>query len=453
MKIVILGAGEIGSYVASALSQEEHDVTLIDRDPRVLEQVNREIDVATMLSHGPNLDMFASLLEQKPDLFLAATGNDETNLVACALAKNLGFPKTVSLIRSPEYLQTTAIHLPRLFYVDHFIGAQTLSARSLFKLLVHANDIAFEQFAHGTVVMRTIVLPFNWGHAATPIRSLSLPEGLIVCLIRRKFEEQEQILIPHGDDFLLPNDEVTLIGEAETINHLPNIFNTPERSVKSAILVGGSYTSLYLAQLLVQQGVSVRIIERDPLKCRELASLLPDATIINRNIQDPHVFLEEEVSSTDAIVCCTSNDGVNFLIASMASYEGCPKTIALANNPAFIPIFEKSGVIPAVSARVNVANRILSILYQETILSITSLSNDAAKIVELKMPPSSKLLGVPLAKLSAQLPKDLLIAIIENHGKVMIGRGSSILCPDDTVIAICASHQIESVQNLFAAHG
>ncbi len=453
MKIVILGAGEMGSYVASALSQEEHDITLIDKDPKVLEQVNREIDVATLLATAPSLSIFQTLMEQKPDLLVAATNDDETNLVSCALAKNLGFPKTVSLIRSPEYLHTSIVHLPRLFYVDHFIGAEMLSARNLFKLLMHSNDIAFEHFAHGAVVMRTILLSEQWTQSGTPIHSLPIPEELIICLIRRRSNGEDIIIIPHGDDYLLPNDEVTLIGQANVMNMLPDLFDTSERCVKSIILVGGTYTSLYLAQLLLQQKVAVRIVEKDPYRCRELADILPDATIINRSILDPQVFLEEDVAGADAFACCTADDGANFLIASLAHLEGCPKIIALANHPAFVPILENAGIIAATSARVNVANRLLSILHQETILSVTSLSNDAAKIVELKISPASKLIGIPLSKLGEQLPKDLLIAVIENHGRVMIGSGSSILCPDDTVIVVCSSQQIEPLQSLFSAHG
>jgi trk system potassium uptake protein TrkA len=449
MKIVILGAGQTGSYAALVLSQEEHDVTLIDKDPKVLEQVSRETDVATLLASEMNSRFFSTLTEEKPDLFFAATGNDETNLVACALAKNLGFPKTVALIKSRGYLQFPKLDLARLFYVDQFIGAEMMAAQELFKILIHSGDIAFEHFAHGAVVMRTIQIPDRWDKGGEPIRDLNLPQGLIAGLIRRKMGEGEEILIPHGEDHLLPGDEVTLVGEAKVMEKLHDLFSIPERRLKSVVIVGGSAVALHLSHFLLQQKVSVRIIEKSALRCHELADLLPEAIIINRDVQDPLVFVEEQVEASDALVSCTSDDGTNLLISSMAKHQGCPKSIALANNPTFIPILERSGVIPAMSARVNVANRLLSILHQETILSITSLSNDAAKIVELKVSPQSKLVGIPLANLN--LPKDFLIAVIENHGRVMVGHGKCILCPDDTVIALCAPHRIEHLQSLFSS--
>ncbi|HEX2583166.1 MAG TPA: NAD-binding protein, partial [Chlamydiales bacterium] len=205
MKIVILGAGNTGSYAASALSQEQHDIILIDRDPKVLDQINRETDVATVLASMPNLQALAHVIERKPDLFFAATDNDETNLVSCSLAKNLGIPKTVARMNSPSLLQSQTLDIGRLFYVDHFIGAEILSAHDLFKLLLHASDLAFASFAHGAVLMRTIVIPPVWKKGHVPIKDLQLPPGLIAGLIRRG----KQIIFPHGNDCILPGDETT----------------------------------------------------------------------------------------------------------------------------------------------------------------------------------------------------------------------------------------------------
>jgi trk system potassium uptake protein TrkA len=443
MKIVILGAGNTGSYVASIFTQQQHDITLIDRDPKVLDQINRETDVATVLASMPNLQALANVIERKPDLFFAATNSDETNLISCSLAKNLGIPKTVARIKSPSLLQSSALDIRRLFYADHFIGAEMFSARDLFKRLIHSGDLAFEHFAYGAVLMRTIVIPPKWKKGEIPIKDLNLPSGLIAGLIRRG----KQILFPHGNDVILPGDEATLIGEAKIMDELHEHFHIPERRVKSVILVGGTEEALLLAQLLLRQRVSVRILEKDPARCKELSDLLPQATILNRIETDPSFLSEESVKTADALVCCTKSDGANFLIASMATYLGCPKSIALVGDPAYIPLFEQAKIIPALSARINVANRLSAILHEKTVLSVGSISNDAAKIVELKVSPSSGLIGIPLSDL--HLPKDLLIAVIENHGKVMIGRGSSILCPDDTVIAICSAPCLEQHHNLF----
>jgi len=447
MKIVILGAGGSGCYAAAALSQERHDVTLIDHDPKALDQVNRETDVATMLATMPNAGVLATLLEGKPDLFCALTGDDETNLVSSSMAKNLGFPKAVARIKSHEYLHSDLLHIGKLFHVDHLIGAEMLSAQDLFKLLAHSCDSVFRHFANGSVLMRSILVPEEWTKGDLAIQDLRLPGDLIVGLIRRKTAEGEQVLYPHGEDKIAPGDEATLIGESLRMNALHEIFQTTEKRIKSVIIVGGSIVALHLSRLLLQQRISVKIIEKDVERSRVLADLLPRATIINRNALDPLLLTEESVQSCDALVLATQNDGDNFLIASMALRLGCPKAVSLVSDPAYMPLFEKMGIISAPSERVNMTDRLLAILHETSFRSVVSLSHESAKIVELKVSASSQVLGIPLSKL--RLPKDLLIAVIENHGKVMIGHGESILCPDDTVIAICSNSRLEQLHQMF----
>ena len=435
MHIVILGAGKTGSYVASVLSQEGHNVVLIDKDAKILEKASRESDIATLHATFPDWQLFEDLMENRPHLFFAATGDDETNLVACSVAKNLGFPKTIARVKSRAYLNHSRLDFNRLFFADYFIGAEILSAQDLFHLLIHAGDTAVEHFAHGAIEMRTIPIPERWDQGGTNIRDLKLPEDLIVGLVRRKMAEGEKILFPHGEDHILPGDEVTFLGEARAMHKLHEIFHFPDHRLRSIVLVGGTAVAEHLAYSLAAQKIAVRIFDIDEKRCDQLAERLPNATLINRDGCDPQVLRSERVGDADAIVSCTHHDDTNFLVAALAKELGCKKSIALVGDVSYVPILEKTGVIPALSVQVNVANRILSILHEETIISVASLSQDRAKIVELKVSASSPLVGIPLADL--KLPKDLLIAVIESRGKVMIGRGNRILSPDDIVIAIC----------------
>jgi len=193
MHIVILGAGTTGSYVASVLSKEEHDVVLIDRDAKLLEKASRESDIATIHASVPGWKLLEDLIENHPAIFFAATGDDETNLVACSMAKNLGVPKTIARVKSRDYLNHTSLDFNRLFFVDYFIGDEILSAQDLFHVLVHAGDIAVEHFAHGAIQMRTVCIPDRWDQGGTFIRDLRLPEDLIAGLIRRKMADGEKL--------------------------------------------------------------------------------------------------------------------------------------------------------------------------------------------------------------------------------------------------------------------
>lgn len=449
MNIVILGAGQTGSYVATVLSEEGHNVLLIDRDAKTLERVSREIDLAVLQAEAPNWKLFEEVLDTKPDLFFAATGHDETNLVCCSIAKNLGCPKTICRVHTLDALHTSQLDLERLFFVDHFISPEILTAQDLLKVLVYSTDVAVEHFAHGTIQMRTVVVPDLWDKGGTAIRDLFLPEDLIIGLIRRKMDEGEQILIPHGKDHILPGDEITVIGESKAIQRLSELFHLQEKKVQSVVLVGGSTVAAHLAQFLSQQKVSVRIIESDADRCEALADLLPHATIIHRDGSDPKLLRSEQIQYADALISCTHYDGTNLLIAALAKEIGCPKAIGLIREARYAHLLEKLHVIPALSAQINVANRILSILHEETILSVSSLVHDLVKIVELKVGPTAKIVGVPLSDLSHLLPMGILIAVIVSQGKVMIGRGNRVFCPNDTVIALCHPEHIPHLQQLF----
>lgn len=444
--IVILGAGKIGSYVASTLSQEEHNVILIDRDEKALDHVERESDVAR-LQAPISAKLLEEALEQKPDLFFAATGHDETNLTFCSIAKNLGIAKTVCRVQTREYLNHSKLDFRRLFHVDYFLGPEILAAQDLCKILVHSKDLAVEHFAHGSIQMRTIQIPDLWDKGGLPISQLELPEELIAGLIRRKGESGDTVIIPRGADHILPGDQVTIVGETKVMHRLHDLFQSPKTETHSVVIVGGSPMALHLAHYLCQHKIHVRIIEKNIHRCEELAKVLPGATIINRDGRDPQLFRSERIQDADALVACTHFDEKNLMIGALAKEIGCPKSIAMITNGNIAPILEKLGLIPALSPRVGVANRILSILDEGTTLTVASLSCDAAKIVEMKVAPTSKAVGIPLADLD--LPKGLLIAVIESRGKVVIGKGSRVLCPEDIVIAICHPVQIPKLQQLF----
>lgn len=447
MKVVILGAGETGSYTASLLSRNGHSVTIVDKDAAVLEKIGRESDISTLHAPLSKVSLFETLFEKEPDLLFAATGNDETNLVSCTVAKSLGFPKTAALIRSSEYLFHENLDLGRLFYVDYFLASELFAAQDLLKIMMHTGDLAIENFAHGTIQMRTLIVPKKWNKSGVPLKDLGLPEELIIGLIRRKTEAGEEIIFPRGDDQILPGDVITAIGETKAMMKTHKIFLISESNIHSAVLVGASHVVQHLARFLIDSKVYVRIFENDLGKCEEIADRLPEATVINRDGSDLNLLRAEKVQDADVFVSCTGNDATNLLIASLAKEIGCQRVVGLSSDPYIGTVFEKLGIIPAFSARLNTANKLLSILSGKTILSITPTREDGAKIVELKISPGSKAIGIRLSDLA--LPKDLLVAVIENKGRVMIGRGDRVLSPHDIVVVICNPKQIPNLQNLF----
>jgi trk system potassium uptake protein len=456
MNIVILGAGEIGSYLATILSEEQHNVTIIDKNPQLLEKLSQKTDVATLCGYGTRWKILDALIEQEPDLFVATTGEDETNLVTCAIAKNLGYPKTVARIKELGFLARSRLDFARLFYVDHFIGAEMLAANDILKNILNPEDIAIENFAHGAIQMRTIVVPEKWQKTNQLLSSLDFPDEMIIGLIKRKKVDPknpqkitEEIIFPHGTDHIEAKDEVTVLGETKFMHEIHNFFKIEQKKPKSIVIVGGTSVGVRLAHILELRNIHVRIIERDEKRCKEIADLLPKSTVINEDGTNIQFFASEQIHDVDAFVACTSRDEENFFISSIAKHMGCKKVISLLSNISFASILKSQNIQYSISEKVNIANRILSLLQEEKIISIASLYDNKVKVLEIKVSEDCEFVGIPLSELSSKLPKNLIINAIENRGRIMIGKGNRIISPGDTLIINTSPDLLPHLQDIF----
>ncbi len=448
MSILILGAGSIGSYLATTLSNEGHNVIVIDHAAKPLERLAENADVATRLGSGTDWQLLEELLEHDPFLFIAVSSDDETNLVACSLAKNLGYPKTVARIRQGSYLNRSRLDFARLFFVDHLIGSELIVAHDIMKHILHAHAVAVENFAHGSVQMRTLMLPSSWQHAHKKISELELPHNLLIGLIHRHSSAGEEIIFPSGLDPLLPNDEITLIGDAKIMSKLPETFGLPQKKVHSVMIIGSSTIALHTAKLLEEQGVAVKIIDNDEEQCRKIAEELPNATILCHEPTDINFLLAEKLDEVDGVICVTSPLETNVLIAALAKQIGCQKVVPLVSEESYLPFLRHLGINTTVSERTSISNRIRALTHSSPLFSISSLYQDRAKIMEVKISVDSQIVGIPIVDLRKQLPKDLLFALIENRGAVTIPKGNHILAPGDSVIVICHPKHLPELEKI-----
>jgi trk system potassium uptake protein TrkA len=304
--------------------------------------------------------------------------------------------------------------------------------------------------------MRTIIVSEKWQKTNIPLKTLDFPEEMIIGLIKRKKIDPknpekvtEQIIFPHGSDHIEAGDEVTVLGETKFMQDIHNFFKIEQKKPKSVVIVGGSPVGVRLAHILELRNIHVKIIDYDEKRCEEIADILPKSTVINENGTNIQFFAEEQIHDVDAFVACSNRDETNFLVSSIAKYMGCKKVITLISNINFVPILKTNDIKFAVSERVNIANRILSILHEEKIISIASLYENRAKVLEIKVSEDCELVGIPLSDLSTKLPKDLIISAIENRGRVMIGKGNRIISPGDTLILNASPDIVPQLQEIF----
>lgn len=450
LNVVIVGAGEVGRHIASVLSKQNNNIILIDIDGRKLEQAAADIDVAFREGSGTDWQLLDDLLEFSPNFFLAMTNDDETNLVACSIAKQLGYPRTIARVSDNRFLNRARLDFARLFHVDHFIGPELIVANDILKYMLSPGALAIEMFAHGAVQLRTIMIPEIWSRSSIPLRDLRLPEGIIIALInRQKNGEKQQIIFPHGNDFIFSGDEVTIIGETEVLRKSTEYFGIPQNIVDNVVIVGGSLTSLNLAKLLEYRGINIRIIEKDYDKCCWLADRLPKCNIIHRDAVDVEFLRSEKIGNADLIIVCTNSDELNLLLALLGKEIGCKDAVVLLSNAALGPMLKTLGINFTASPRLSVASHIISLLLSGSVSSLVSLYENAAEIMEINVSTNSPILGIPLSELGPRLPKEFLIAVIQNRGRVMIANGNCILSPGDTVIVLTHPKHVQELEKLF----
>jgi len=455
MNIVIVGAGDIGEYIALLLSKKQHNIILIDKDVKRLEKASWNIDIATKQGSGTDWQLLDDLLEFSPNLFIALTSDDETNLVACNIAKHLGYPRTIARVCDNRYLNRTRLDFGRLFDIDYFIGPELLVANDILKFMLSPGSLTVENFAQGTVQMRTITIPKQWHKSDKPLKSLKLPPGMMVGLIFRPNPSndpninEKKIIFPHGNDHILPGDEVTLIGETEMISQAHHFFGISKKKITSVVIVGGTLTAVNLVKLLERHNIDVRVIDKDYDRCCKLTELLPRCIITHHDGTDLEFLRSEKIGRAEVMITCTNSDEVNILAALLGKEAGCESASVILSNTSYAPLVSRLGLNHVVSPRLSAANHILSQIFSGKVNSLVSLYDNQAEIIEVNVSLDSKIVGIPLSELGPYLPRDFLIAMIQNRGRVMIAHGNRIISPGDTVILITNPKHTAEIEKTF----
>ncbi|MCB1114222.1 MAG: Trk system potassium transporter TrkA [Chlamydiia bacterium] len=444
LNIVIIGAGRIGAHMAELLSKAEHNVIVVDIDKKKIEDLSWVVDVATRVGSGTDWQLLDDLLELNPDWLIALTSDDENNLVACSIAKHLGYPNTIARVKDNRFLNRTRLDFARIFDVDHFVGPELLVAHDMLKYMVSEGSVVIENFANGAVQLRTILVPKSWKSQAK-LKDLKFPDGVMVGLIKRG----DDIIFPHGDDTIKQGDEVTFIGETDAMDHLSSFIGHENKKIESVVIVGGSLVGLNLALLLEKRNIGVRLIDKNYDRCQELAEKLNDTTIMNHDITDLDFIRAEKIPQADLITFCTLNDETNLLGSMLLKEEGAEDVVVMLSGKSYDTLAEKAGVHQVASPRISAANRILSQILSGRVSSLISLYDNRAEVIEVNVGVDSKVVGIPLSDLGPLLPPDFLVAMIQNRGRIMVANGSRIISPGDTVIVISGPEHISELESIF----
>jgi trk system potassium uptake protein TrkA len=443
MRTVIIGAGEVGLNTARMLSEEGHDVVLVERDETLVERVSEQLDALVVHGNGASPKLLLEAGIKNSDLLVAASSSDEVNIIACLSAKARGVARTVARIHNPDYYDAHETFAREMLGIDFAIHTEEMAAEEIKAALLVPGAINVDTFAEDSIEVAEVIVNEGSPAAGRALKDVRLPgQSLIVGVVRRG-----EALVPRGDTVLELRDHVLLISGRRRIAEVVKAVATDTAPVKEVTIYGGGRIGLRLALALEGVGISVRVIERDEARARYVASRLRRGFVLHDEGISRDFLLQERVDRTDAFVAVTGDDRANLLAAMYARQLGARTTIAGVSRGEFAPLADALGVDLTISPRMLAAEAILRFVRKGEVIDVALLES-GAEMIELRVPETCRVAGRPLA--SVGFPSGAIVGALLRDGDVIIPTGKEVLRPGDDAVVFTVEDAIDEVERLFA---
>ena len=451
MKIIILGAGQVGISTAEILAKEDNDITLIDNVASQVEGLQDRLDIRTIVGSASHPSVLEQAGGPDADLILAVTDQDEVNMAACQVAYTLfRTPKKIARIRSVEYLTHREIFSDESIPVDVIISPEQLITQHVLHLIEYPGALQVVDFAGGKIQLVGLKAYHGGPLVGRELRTIreDLPtvEARVAAIYRH-----DRPIIPEGDTIIEPNDEVFIVAAAPHIPIVMSEFCTVEAPGQNIMLVGAGKIGLQLAQSLEQNNYQVKLVEHGAERARQVAEQL-DATIVLRgDAADEDLMLQENIHATDVFCSLTNDDEANILSAMLAKRLGAHRAMALINRSAYVDLIESSVLDVAISPSLITVGSLLTHVRRGDTIAVHSLRRGAAEAIETIAhgdAKSSSVVGRPIEEIS--LPSGTRVGALLRNQEVIIPHHDTVIEAEDHVILFVIDKKyIRDVERLF----
>jgi len=448
LKVVIVGAGEVGSHIARRLAIENRDVVIVDKDSEALRRVSDNIDIQAVHGSGSSPVTLKEAGLKESEIILAVTNSDEINLVACLVADILSpSTKKIARLRNTDFDDYHDIFNKVSPRINTIVNPEIEMVKAIDQLISIPTAMEVSQFADGRVKFVGVKLDKNARVVGMHLSALSAQVGdqvpLIVAILRN-----EELIIPRGDDRLLAGDNVYFITEEHRLLDSLAVFDKQFEPVRRVLIVGGGFTGLRLAALLEEKSVHTKIIEIDPEQCKKLAEQLNRTIVIHGDGSDQNLLKEENIQDMDIAVVLTNDEETNILASLLAKRMGARKAITKVNRFSYFPLMANVGIEKVVSPRLSAINSIMRHIRRGKVLSLISFKGERAEIIETVPMDNSAIVFKPLKNIV--LPKGVLVTGIIRGDCVMIPSGKSVINPRDRIIIFAKKQAIPKLDKILA---
>ena len=450
MKILIVGAGQVGGSLAEHLANEEFDVTLVDRDAARLAELRERIDIQTVTGQAPHPDVMRQAGADDADMLIAVTDSDEVNMVACQVCYSLfRTPTKIARIRSASYLTREGLFSQEHMPIDVLINPEQVVTEQIRQLLEHPGALQVVNFADGRVQLVAVKAYYGGPLVGQELRFLRqrIPnvETRVAAIFRRG-----RAIIPEGNTVIEADDDVFFIAATEHISAIMSELRRVERPYRRVIIAGGGLIGERLAQE-IEAMFSVKVIEHNAERCAQLAEGLSSAVVLHGDATDKELLLEENIERTDVFCALTNDDEVNIMSSLLAKRLGARQVMALINKPSYVDLVQDGQVDIAISPQLATTSILLTHVRRGDVAQVHRLRRGAAEAMEAiahGRPEESRVVGRRISDID--LPPGASIGALVRGDEVLIAHDDLVVENDDHVILfLIDKRRVAAVERLF----
>ncbi|MFO7763739.1 MAG: Trk system potassium transporter TrkA [Wenzhouxiangellaceae bacterium] len=452
MKIIILGAGQVGSGMAHSLSREENDISVVDTDPERLRELQEKLDIRTVLGHASRPETLIRAGIEDTELLIALTNSDETNMIACQVAYSLfNTPTKVARIRAADYLAHPELFTREHTPIDYLISPEKLVTDHVQRLIEYPGALQVLDFADGRAQLVATRAVREGKLVGRALKSLpdELPAGVdarVAAIFRR-----DEAIIPEGDTVIEVDDMVFFLAPTQEIREVMATFGGTAGPARRVLLAGGGNIGAALARRL-ERNLHVKIIERDEARAERIAEGVDTSIVLVGDCANEDLLREEGIDEMDVYCALTNDDEANILSSMLAKRMGAHKVITLINRAAYVDLVESDRIDVAVSPQQITIGALLALIRKGHMVRVHSLRQGAAEAIEVVAhgdPGRSRIVGREIGAIA--LPESTTIGAVVRGDEVLMAHHNVVIEPEDHVILFVADkREIADVERLFA---
>jgi trk system potassium uptake protein len=454
MRVIVCGAGQVGSTIARHLATEGIDVTVIDTSPEQARRVDESYDVRGMIGHASHPEVLDGAGARDADMLIAVTGSDEVNMVACQVAYSLfNVRRRIARLRHHGYLEPIwrGLYAPDQLPIDVIISPELEVANGILRRLKTPG--AFDTVALASGRVQLLGIHCNTGACGMVGRQLGElaalmpdPAMVVVAVVR-----DGRAFVPHAQDRIERGDDIYVIAEPDAVDRVMGFLGHKEQVAQRIVIVGGGNVGLSLAKMLADESSSMqlKIVEHNRQRAEFISRELgPNAVVLQGDALDRDLLIEANVASAETIVAVTNDDETNIFASVLAKREGCGRAVTLVNKPSYEPFLPALGIDAVVSPSSITISSILRHVRHRSVGALYTLREDFGEVIEATAQPGSRLVRGTLRDIG--LPEGMLVGAIVRGGTVVIPRGDDRVQPGDTVIAMVTYRALRKAEAMLA---